>query len=105
MNFEQARIDVFHLKRDGSEDAQHAQSADHGVEQVAVLLRRACDFCSGGQQGGELDHMFADGTHSEIVLAMNVDTEAAPRVVVIVPETTGGHQPVGQDMLPYLPEV
>ena len=86
----------------GGDHTQHPQPADHAVEQVAVFLGRAGDFCAGGQDGRELGYVLADGAHAEIVLAVDVRAQAAAQ--------RGGHR-AGDDRRPpaiwqdFLPEL
>jgi len=104
MHFEQAGVHLLHLHRDRSENAQHPQSADHGVEQVGVFLRGAGDFRAGGQNGGELGDVLADRPHAEVVLPMDVRGETASQ--------RGGHRArddgrpptIRQDLRPQLAE-
>ncbi len=84
VDFEQARFNLLHLQRDRGEDAQHAQSADHGVEQVGVFLRGAGDFRARGQDGRELGDVLANRPHAEIILAVDVGRETASQ--------RGGHR-------------
>ena len=88
-------MDAFHLQCDGSEYAQHPSPLIMRVKQIWVFIRRAGDFFAGRQDCSKLQHMFADGSYFKIIFSMNVRGETAPKVVFIVPETTGGHQPSG----------
>mgnify|MGYP001592957019 CR=1 FL=1 len=85
VDFEQARMHLFHLQCDRSEHAQHAVAADHGVKQVGIFLWRAFDFRARRENRGELRDVLADDAHAKIILAVYVRRETAPQ--------RGGYRP------------
>ena len=104
VDFEQAGVHLFHLQRDRSEHAQQSQPADHGIKQVGVFLWGAGGFRAGGQNGGELGDVLADGPHAEIIFPVDVRGQTASQ--------RGGHRPgddgrpptIRQDLRPQLAE-
>ena len=65
-------MDALRLEAKTGKTTQHPKSTDGGVEQVGVLLPITGAHFPGGQDQIELEDVVPEGTHTEIILTVDI---------------------------------
>src|SRR5690606_43342 len=99
---EMAGEDALHLQSQARHDAKHAESADGGVKEVAVVRGAAGEHLAGGKQDVEIEDVFAKGADAPVVLSMHIHGGASADGGEHSAGDDGGPPSVGQDAFPDL---
>src|SRR5258706_8721230 len=97
-----SRIDTFHLKHDGCEDAEHPKSANHGVKQIRVFLWCASNERASWSYCCKLNHILTNRTHLKIIFAVNICSKTAAQCGPHRTRDDGRPPTIRLDVLPQL---